>query len=229
MEAGVSQSGRAGLWSAVAEVAWKELRVEWRSRYALSASVLFAVVTLVAITVSLGPAAARGEAAAALLWIVLLFAATAALGHSYGREVDGGTWDFLRQNAAPSAVLFGKWLGALAVLLPLEAFILLLGSWLSPPVVGHPVGFAAILLLGGVSLALALPLVSAVLLRSRRHGGLTAALAFPLVLPSVLASVLGTRRAFAGEWPDGEVRLLLAFTGVLLIAGWILFEHLFED
>ena len=220
---------KPGPWTAAAEVAWKELRIEWRSRYALSASVLFALVTLVAITVSLGPAAARGEAAAALLWIVILFAATAALGDSYGREVDGGTWDFMRQNASPSAVLFGKWLGALAVLLPLEGFVLVLGSWLSPPVVGHALGFAVMLLLGGISLALALPLVSAVLLRSRRHGGLTAALAFPLVLPSVLASVLGTRRAFAGEFPGGEARLLLAFSGVLLIAGWLLFEHLFDD
>ena len=65
---GVTPAGAAergvGLWRAVAEVAWKEVRVEWRSRYALSASVLFAVVTLVAITVSLGPTAARGEAAA---------------------------------------------------------------------------------------------------------------------------------------------------------------------
>ena len=225
----MADNGRPGRWQAVAEVAWKELGVEWRSRYALSASVLFAVVTLVAITVSLGPVAARGEAAAALLWIVLLFAATAALGQSFGREVDGGTWDFLRQNASPGAVLFGKWLGAVAVLLPLEAFVVLLGSWLSPPVVGHPLAFAVILVLGGLCLALALPLVSAVLLRSRRHGGLTVALAFPLVLPGVLASVIGTRRAFAGEWPGGEVRLLFAFTGVLVIAGWLLFEHLFDD
>lgn len=211
------------------EVAWKEIRAEWRSRDALAASVLFAVVTLVVITVSLGPAAARGEAAAALLWIVILFAATAALGQSFGREVDGGTWDLLRQSAPPEAVLAGKWLGALTVLWPLEAFVLLVGWWLSPPVVGHAAGFVAMLVLGGLALALALPLVSALLLRARRHGGLTAALAVPLVLPAVLGAVSGTRRAFAGEWPGGEVRLLAAFAGVLAVTGWLLFEHVFED
>lgn len=219
----------ASSWSVALEVAWKELRTEWRSRYALSASVLFAVVTLVVITISLGPAAARSEASAALLWIVILFAATASLGHSFGREVDGGTWDGLRQNAAPGAVLGGKWLGALALLWSLEAIVLGVGAWLAPPIVGHPGGLVVMLLLGGLALALALPLVSAVLLRSRRHGGLTAALAFPLVLPAVLAAVSGTRRALIGEWPGAEIRLLSAFSGVLALAGWLLFEHLFED
>ena len=54
---------KARAWDTLREVAWKELRSEWRSRHALWASVLFAVVTLVVVTVSMGPAAARSEGA----------------------------------------------------------------------------------------------------------------------------------------------------------------------
>jgi hypothetical protein len=50
-----------------------------------------------------------------------------------------------------------------------------------------------------------------------------------LVLPGLLASVAGTRRALEGAWPGGEIRILIAFTGVVMVAGWRLFDFVWED
>jgi heme exporter protein B len=223
-------ANRAGLfWKQALGVWAKEMKTEWRARYAIGSSVLYALVTLVVLSMSVGPALARSELAASLLWVVLLFSATAGLGHNFAREVEGGTWDLLRQSVNPGPLLLGKWLGAVSLLAGIVLLVLLVGGLLISPVVEHPLGFVVIVVLGSLCLGVTLPLVSALLSHARRHGGLVVALTFPLVLPGLLASVTGTRRAFEGAWPGGELRILVAFTGVVMIVGWRLFDFVWED
>jgi len=222
-------SGRPGLWTGAVAVWGKELRGEWRARYSIGSSLLFAAVTLAVLSFAAGPQARRPETAAVLLWTVLLFSATASLSHAFAREVEGGTWDLLRQAAGPGEVLLGKWLAGLSVLGLVEGFILVGGALLVAPSVGHPGGLAAILVAGTVALAVGLPLVAALLAQARSHGGLAAALAFPVLVPAVFAAVSGTRRALEGTWPGGEIRILVAFAAALALAGWRLFDFVWED
>jgi heme exporter protein B len=214
--------GAAAIWA-------KELRCEWRSRFSIGASLVFAAATLAVLSFAAGPAAARPEWAAPLLWVAILFSAVAALGHAFAREVDAGTWDLLRQCASPGETLLGKWLAAGTLLGGLSAFLAVAGAVLVAPRVGHPAGVAAMLALGTTGLAIALPLVSALLAHARRHGGLAAALALPLVVPGLFASVSGTRRALEGEWPSAELRVLAGFAGAIAIAGWMLFRYVWDD
>lgn len=207
----------------------KDLRCEWRSRYSLGASLVFAAATLAIVSFAMGPAGARPALMAPLLWTVLLFSATAGLSHGFAREVEGGTWDLLRQYAGPGEVLLGKWLAALVLLALLEGLILGVGALLVAPPVAHPAAFALVLASGSLTLAVALPLVAALLGHARRHGGLAAALAFPLLVPGLFAAVSGTRRALEGEWPGSELRVLVAFGGVLAVAGWALFHFIWEE
>jgi ABC-type transport system involved in cytochrome c biogenesis permease component len=164
-----------------------------------------------------------------LLWTVLLFSATASLSHTFAREVEGGTWDLLRQAAGPGEVLLGKWLAGATMLALVEIFVLLGGALLVGPRVGHPAGFAAILAAGTLALAVGLPLVAALLAQARSHGGLAAALAFPVLVPAVFAAVSGTRRALEGAWPASELRILVAFALALALVGWLLFDFVWED
>jgi heme exporter protein B len=219
----------AGTWRAAAAIGARELRGEWRSRHSIGSSLVLTVAVVAILSFAVGPAAGRAELAAPLLWIVLLFAATAGLGHAFAREVDSGTWDLLRQNAAPGAVLLGKWAAALAILAVLEAVVLGGGALLVGPRVGSPAAFAAVLLLGTLNLAVALPLVSALLAQARRHGGLAAVLAFPLLVPGLFAAVAGTRRALEGTWPLDELRALFGFAAALAIAGWRLFAYVWDE
>ena len=216
-------------WQQALEIWTKELKSEWRSRYAIGSSALFALTTLVVLSLVVGPDVARSQLAAALLWVVILFSATAGLSHGFAREVEGGTWDLLRQSVGPGPVLLGKWLGAISILTGIVTLVIAVGGILMAPVIGHGLGFGAILALGSLSMGVTLPLVAALLSHARRHGGLMVALVFPLLLPGLLASVSGTRRALEGDWPGGELKVLLAFTGVLVIAGWRLFDFVWND
>ena len=205
------------------------MRGELRARYSIGASLVFAAVTLAILSYTAGPQAGRPETASVLLWIVLLFSATASLSNSFAREVEGGTWDLLRQVAGPGEVLLGKWLAGATVLALVECLILGGGALLVGPQVRHPAGFAAVLAAGTVTLAVGLPLVAALLAQARSHGGLAAALAFPVLVPGLFAAVSGTRRALEGTWPGAELRVLISFAGVLAIAGWRLFVYVWED
>jgi len=215
-------AGAAAIWT-------KEMLVEARARYSIGASIVFAAVTLAVLSYTAGPQARRPETAAVLLWMVLLFSATASLSHAFGREVEGGTWDLLRHAAGPGEVLLGKWLAGATVLVAIEALVLAGGALLVAPPVGHPAGLAAVLGAGTVTLAIGLPVVAALLAQARHHGGLAAALAFPVLVPGLFAAVSGTRRALEGAWPGSELRVLVSFAGVLAIAGWRLFVFLWED
>ena len=217
-------------WRAARAVFAKDVATELRARYALSATAVFAVASLAVVSYAVGPFGGRPELLAAFLWTVLLYAAAAGLAQAFGREVERRTWLTLRLAAGPGAILLGKGAVNLVLLLAVEAlvvplFLALFGvSFRSLP------GFLLVLGLASLGLAAAITLVSALLAQARAHGALVAALAFPLVVPVLMAAVAGTKRALVtpGAWPE-EWKVLLAYAGVVIGIGIVLAEHVLDD
>jgi len=124
----------AGAWA----VFRKDLRVELRSRYAVNSLLLFALGTLLIVAFAIGPQPVSARVRSALLWIVLLFAASIGLGRSFVAEHEGGTALLLRLHTRASMVFAGKLLFNLCLvsLLTLTAtavFMLLIGGAVEPP------------------------------------------------------------------------------------------------
>lgn len=208
----------------------KDVRTELRARYALAATFVFALATLAIVSYAVGPFGGRAELLAAFLWTVLLFSAAAGLGQAFVREVERRTWLTLRLVAPPGAILLGKWAVNLALLLVTEAlvvplFLALFGvSFASVP------GFLAVLLLATLGLSAAVTMVAALLAQARAHGALVSALAFPLVVPVVMAAVTGTRRSLVEPGAALlELRILAAYAGILVAMGIVLAEFVLED
>src|SRR5690349_492211 len=86
----------------------KDLRAELRNRAAVNAILLFAVTALVVVGMALGPAKLSGVLSAALLWVVLFFAAFSGLAHVFLHEEETNTAMALRLSAPASAVYAGK-------------------------------------------------------------------------------------------------------------------------
>jgi heme exporter protein B len=215
--------------AAVWAILRKECRSEWRTRYGLNAALLFAVTTLTAVSFAVGRLANRTDVLAALLWIVLLFAALASLSHAFVREVEGKTLTLMRLVASPTAIALGKLAFNLLFLLVLEAvtvplFLLLMGG--PPPRWG---AFAALLALGSVALAAAATLIGAVIAQTRGRGALFAAVSLPLLLPVLAAAVSGTRGQWEGNPITAELRLLAGYAAAVMGASLLLYDHLWED
>ena len=215
-------------------VAWavfaKDVRTELRARYALAATFVFALATLAIVSYAVGPFGGKAELLAAFLWTVLLFAASAGLAQAFGREMERRTWLTLRLVASPGAILLGKFGVNLALLLATEAVVVPLFLARFGVAFASLPAFLAVMLLASVGLSAAITLVSALLAQARTHGALVSALAFPLVVPVLMAAVAGTRRALIEPGAAvTELRVLLAYAGILVALGIVLAEYVMED
>jgi heme exporter protein B len=222
-------SERSSSAAAVWAILRKECRSEWRTRFGLSAALLFSVTTLTSVSFAVGRMPDRTDVLSALLWIVLLFASMAALGHTFVREVEGRTLTLLRLVASPTAIAIGKLLFNLLFLAVIELvtvplFFILMGA--PPPHWGQ---FLLLLALGSAALAVCSTLIGALIAQTRSRGALFAAVSLPVLLPVLAAAVSGTR----AQWADGPIvapaRMLAAYTLAVLAMSVLLYDHLWEE
>jgi len=221
-----------GWASKAAAVLAKELRVELRTCYSLSALLLFAVTTLTVVSFAVGPYALDETLLAALLWIVVFFAAMTALARVFVREEETGTVTALRLAAEPEAVYAGKFLFNLLLLLLLlvtvvPLFVLFLN--LSIPNIRL---FGLVMGLGSIGLAAAATTVAAIIAKSGAKGPLFAVLSFPLLLPVLTVVIRATQAVLAGAayaQVSGEIRLLFSYAGIVLTLSILLFDFIWNS
>ncbi len=218
-----------------AKAAWalflKDATSEWRSRTALNASLLFAATALVAVAFSLGATPVEPKVLASILWVVLFFAATAGLSRSFVAEEESGTALALRLAGPPHAVLLGKLLANLALLLVLEAVVAPLFLLLLKLPIGNPGGFAAVLLLGTVALSSSATIAAALVAQARASGELFAGLAFPLLIPLLAGAIQGTIACLPGSKASvgPALQLLAGYGGLQVTVAFLVFKDLWED
>lgn len=214
----------------------KDLRSEIRTRSALNALLLFAVSTVVAISLGLGPVAPISNAdleliQAALLWVALLFAAFTGLARAFVQEEETRTALALRLAAPPLAVFLGKLLFNLALLMLLDLVTAPLFVVMLRVQVGNVGLFVAFLLAGSLALVAATTLIAAIIARANVKGALFAVLSFPILIPPLAVAIRGTALALQGEtWIGGlaPLQVLLAFTIALFVASLFLFRSVWE-
>jgi len=142
---------RASSWVAEAAAVFaKDWRCEFRTRYALNTLALFACTTLVVVSASLGPLGTSKEQAFAvlpvLLWVILLFAASAGLPRGFVYEEEMHTATALRLSAKPSALFAGKLAYGVTLLFALEilvAPVYCASPWRSPATVSPPAALSS--------------------------------------------------------------------------------------
>lgn len=219
-------AARAWLAEAAAVFA-KDWRVELRTRHALHTLLLFAVTTLITVSLALGPAGVssseRTAVLPALLWVILLFAAAAGLPRGFVHEEETHTAMALRLAATPSAVFCGKAAYSASLLLALEALLVPLYVAVMQLPVASPRLLLAALAAGGAGLAVGSTLLAAIVAQAQGRGALFPILAFPVLLPLLLLAVELTRGAVTGTVAAGVLPNLLLYDGAMVVAGLMLF------
>ncbi len=220
----------------------REWLSEWRTRVALSGTILFTVCALTLIYLAMnvgGTAQTDAPVVAALLWIVLLFTAATGLGRTFVQEEERGTILALRLTARATTVWTGKFAANVVLLIGLTALAAPLliavfrvegaNFWL----------LSCVLLLGDLGIAAVFTTTGALVAQSSSRGGLLAALSFPLLVPLLLAGVHGTQRAFGvGLVPGmpnsfgrgaGELQVLASYAVIAVTASLMLFDFVWTD
>jgi len=207
----------------------KELRLEFRTRELLTATVVFAVVVVVLFSFAFDPTAAESRRyGPGLLWIAFLFAGSLMLHPSFGREQANQTLDALRMAPiSPFAIVLGKMLANLLFLSVAEAILVPVFAVLYNISLAGIVGrLAIVLVLGTLGVVVTGTVFSAISAHARMRE-----LLLPILAPLLIAAVEATASLFS-ERPALD-RAWLAFLGgfdiVFLTASWLLSDFLLEE
>ncbi len=211
----------------------KDLLVELRSKRVFATSLVFALLVVVAFAFgfakSVSDLTVLGRGA---LWIAFVFAGTISVTQAVTAENRDSAIDgLLLAPVDRTAIYFGKVASntlfvASVSLLTLVAITVFLNY--RPPVtmLAALAGTILVASLGFSAVGVVLSLLAA---QSNLRTSLVPILLVPLVIPVLLAGVELTRLLSIGGDVSAWLRLLVAYTGILLLAGMVVFEAVVAD
>lgn len=229
---------RAGPLPGWAKQTWiilrKDLSIELATKEIVTTSGFFAIlVATIASLAFTGGSDVRQRVAPGVIWVAVAFAAVLALSRAWQRERDDGALNgLLVSPVARSAIFAGKALGLSVFLLVIEAIVIpVTALYFGIDLLEVGPGLAVFCLLVTPGLAASGTLFGAMTVRTRARDLVLAAVMFPLLTPTLLAGVAGTRELFYGA-TTAEVsdyfQLIGVFDALFVIGGLGMFELLIE-
>jgi heme exporter protein B len=215
-----------------AAVLAKDARCELRSKQAISAVLLFAVTSTIAVSFTLGAIGSDSAVASTLLWIVIYFSAMAGLGRSFAHEEETYTAGLLRLAVPAESVYVGKLAFNFLTLMAVEIVTVPLFVLLTDCHIARMGAFVGMVLLGSLALSAGATTAAAMVSRAASKGALFAGVSFPLLAPALGIAIAGTSAAL-GHSPHAsaamDARLLVYYCGVVIIASLMLFRYIWEE
>ena len=218
-------------WAAVLK---KDLLVEFRTRYGLSAVVMFLLVTVAIILFSLPGEEISPSAMSALFWIAIFFGAMTGLARSFIAEEERGTSFLLRVYSPSESVFFGKLAFNLLLMIAIAiTAVLLFSFFFSDFAIADWSIFLLQLLLGATGIGVVSTMLSALIGRAAQKGALLPVLAFPVLMPIVIATTDATRITMqtASAWigARGDLLILFSFDVAMVLVSYVLFDTIWKE
>lgn len=212
----------------------KEFMLQWRSRSAFVAVLVFGGVALLLFSFGIGPNAEILRLySSSFLWLALLLASSLSLSESFRHEMENHALEgLILLPSSTRAIFYGKaitnWLHLVALGVLLVPMIVVLYD--APA--GRAAGLLGIILLGTAGLSAPGTLYSAMTAEARSKQVLLPLLLFPLVVPVLIAAVkasslvlLGDPMAQLGAW----LVLLAAFDAIYWSLCGLMFPKVVEE
>jgi heme exporter protein B len=212
-------------------VAWKDLRIELRTREILSTTVFFAVMlVLICSFAFVEKVPSIGDLASAILWLSVAFSGTLGLGRAFDRELTGHTMRaLLLAPSERSAIFLGKAAGVVVTMLLVEVVVVpLVGFLFGAAIDREPLALILVLLLVTVGFAVVGSVFAGMLLPTRARDVLLAVTLYPVVTPALIAGIKGTAAIWTGVMPEAWfwIKFLVVFDAIFLAVSLWAFESL---
>jgi heme exporter protein B len=211
----------------------KDLRLELRTREALSGLVVLVLLIVLVFTFAMEPAGAA-SAAPALLWVTFIFAGLLSVQRAFLVERESGGWyGLLLSPVDRGAIFLAKMLANLVVLAVAQlVLVALLALLLGVAAPASPFAFVVVNLLGLIGFSALATLFAAISVRLRARELMLPLLVLPLLVPLVICAVAASRLVLdggtltaAGVW----LRVLATFDVIFTVSGWMLFDGLVRE
>jgi heme exporter protein B len=213
-------------------IAWKDLRIELRSKEIFMTMAFFGVLLVVINSFAFPKdAIAVRNSVPGMLWVSIAFTGTIALGRAFDRERENDTMRALLLAPVPRlSVFLGKAI-AMATLILGVAIVVVpsLALWLNAPLFGFPLELAASVVLGSLGMAVVGSVFAATLLKARSRDVLLPVVLYPILLPLFVAGAKSTASLVAEHPNLEEAHYWIGFLGIYDAAFLVLSMWVFES
>ncbi len=209
----------------------KEMRLEWRSKYALNGVLLYVVSTVFVCFMSFisMPEKLTWNA---LFWIIMLFASINAVAKSFLQE-SRGRHLYIYTLVSPLALIIAKTFYNSLLMIGLTLIALLFYCLVfEPPTDMDFLMYLVAVILGSLSFATIFTMVSAIASKAGNGGMLMAILSFPIIIPVLIVLVKLAKNAIDGldrSVSLDDIGLLLVINVMVMSVSLILFPYLWRD
>lgn len=217
----------------ITTILWKDLKIELRTKEALSAAFVFCVLVLVifSFTLNLDSEEAR-RLGAGFLWVAFAFGGILSLNRSFALEKDDGCAKALALAPVDRGGIYaGKFLANVIFMFATQLLILPLFAVFFNVSIGSGVPLLVLVfLLGSIGFSAVGTLFSAVAANTRMRELMLPLLLLPVSIPVLLASVEATSYALGvNDEPSFWFKLLVVYDVVFFTVSFLLFEYVMEE
>lgn len=217
----------------IAVILWKDVKIELRTRDAVSASFVFCVLVLVVFNFTLDLTSEDAlRLGAGFLWVSFVFGGILSLNRSFALEKsDGCSKSLMLSPADRAAIYLGKFLANVIFMLVTQILILpLFAMFFNVPVFHAAPLLLLVFLLGSIGFSSVGTLFSAMAANTRMRDLMLPLLLLPVSVPVLLASVETTRYALGvNEDASFWFKLLVVYDIVFVTASLLVFEYALEE
>jgi heme exporter protein CcmB len=220
----------------VGNLAWKDLRVEFRSREIVYTMAFFAsfVVLLFAFSfvrnTDSGDMLSIAGMAPGFVWIAVVFAGTLGLSRAFDRERESSTMRGLLLSPMPRAAIFlGKSFSVTVMVVMVQVVVVpLVWFFFDAPLFRSPLELVVTLLLGAFGFSVVGSVFAAMLLKTSSRDVLLPVILYPILVPLFIAAIKATIALMEGASGDAWfwVRFLLVYDTVFVAVALWTFESL---
>ncbi len=210
-------------------IAWKDLKVEFRTKQMLNSMLLLALLIILVFSFAFQYLGNVKQYTSGVLWIAFIFASILGLSRSFTLEKEQSCLEGLRLCPVErSTIYLGKILSNLTLVLIMEFITIpsmILFNFHIPVLELIPV-----ILLGTVGLVAAGTLLSALAMNTKLREMLLPVILIPILLPLLTAAVTASTKLINGILDvTSELRLLITYDIIFLIFSYFSFEYVIED
>jgi heme exporter protein B len=215
----------------------KEVKLEWRAKYAFNGVLLYVVSTVficyIAFNLNPGFAGSAGYPIVwnVLFWIIMLFASVNAITKSFMQE-NKNRLLYYYSIASPQAIILSKTIYNALLMTLLSFLALLVYQLFFTNKIGDPLFYFVTVLLGSISFSTVFTMISAIASKAGNNGTLMAILSFPVVIPVILLLIRLSKNAMDGidrSFSYENIGVLLAINVIVITTSLLLFPYLWRD
>jgi heme exporter protein B len=220
-------------WRNSLNIVVKDVVTEMRTKEALAAMLVFALLVIVIFSFALELRVDNArELAPGILWVTFTFAGTLSFNRSFALERENACIEGLMLALADRSMIYvGKLLGNVVFMSVAEACVLPVFAALFDVPILNP-SLWLVILLGTEGLCAVGTLFAAMAVSTRAREVVLPLLLFPIAVPLIIAAVKSTGQILDGQQLSGILvwlRLMLAFDVIFTVLAFLGFEYVIEE